>query len=141
MINFILLVLLLLVSMVLHKFSSSDSFPKLHPIVSSVDTFNYKLPRFLCDLLPPLVPDYYQCKDTFSFVSQIKNANFSRKCLVSYHVASLFSNIPFQQTINIAINLILNHNPNLSITNSFIFLNIYTPPEDALTRITLFLLK
>ena len=57
-------------------------------------TFNYNLARFLCDLLSPLVPNDYSCKDTFSFVSQIKNANLSKKFLVSYDVTSLFTNIP-----------------------------------------------
>ena len=37
----------------IHKFSSSDSFPKLCAIVSSIGTFNYNLARFLCDLLSP----------------------------------------------------------------------------------------
>ena len=73
---------------------ASDSFPKLRPIVSSIGTFNYNLVRFLCDLLSPLVPNYYSYKDTFSFVSQIKNANLSKKFLVSYDVTSLFTNIP-----------------------------------------------
>ena len=100
----------------MQKFSSSDSFPKLRPIVSSIGTFNYNLARFLCDLLSPLVPNDYSCKDTFSFVSQIKNANLSKKFLVSYDVTSLFTNIPLQETIDIAINLIFNHNPNLNIT-------------------------
>ena len=101
----------------IHKFSPSDSFPKLRPIISSIDTFNYILARFLCDLLSPLVPnDYYSCTYTFSFVSQIKNANLSKKFLVSYDVTSLFTNIPLQETIDIAINLIFNHNPNLNIT-------------------------
>ena len=100
----------------MHKFSSSDSFPKLCPIVSSVGTFNYNLARFLCDLLAPLVPNDYSYKDTFSFVSQIKNANLCKKFLVSYDVTSLFTNIPLQETIDIAINLIFNHNPNLNIT-------------------------
>ena len=100
----------------MHKFSSSDSFPKLRPIVSSIGTFNYNLARFLCDLLLPLVPNDYSCKDTFSFVSQIKNANLSRKFLVSYDVTSLFNNIPLKETIDVAINLIFNHNPNLNIT-------------------------
>ena len=72
----------------MHKFSSSDSFPKLCPIVSSIGTFNYNIARFLCDLLSPLVPNDYSCKDTFSFVSQIKNANLSKKFLVSYDVTS-----------------------------------------------------
>ena len=100
----------------MHKFSSSDSFPNLRPILSSIGTFNYNLARFLRDLLSPLVPNDYSCKDTFSFVSQIKNANLCKNFLVSYDVTSLFTNIPLQKTIDIAINLIFNHNPNLSIT-------------------------
>ena len=98
------------------KFSSSDSFPNFRPIVSSIGTFNYNLVRFLCDLLSPLVPNDYSCKDTFSFVSQIKNANLSKKFLISYDVTSLFTNISLQETIDIAINLIFNHNSNLNIT-------------------------
>ena len=100
----------------MHKFSSSDSFPQLRLIVSSIGTFNYNLARFLCDLLSPLVPNDYSCKDTFSFVSQIKHANPSKKFLVSYDVTSLFTNIPLQETIGIAINILFNHNPNLNIT-------------------------
>ena len=100
----------------MHKLSSSDSFPKLCPIVSSVGTFNYNLAHFLCNLLSPIVPNDYSCKDTFSFVSQIKNVNLSRKSFVSYYVTSIFTNILLQKTIDIAINLIFNHNPNLNIT-------------------------
>ena len=59
----------------MHKFSSSDSFPKLRPIVSSIGTFNYNLARFLCDLLSPIVPNDYSCKDIFSFVF-FANLNF-----------------------------------------------------------------
>ena len=49
----------------MHKFSSSDSFPKRRLIVSSLGTFNYNLACFLCDLLSPLVRNDYSCKDTF----------------------------------------------------------------------------
>ena len=80
----------------MHKFSSSDSFPKLRPIASSIGTFNYNLARFLCDLL--------------------SNANLSKKFLVSYDVTRLFTNIPLQETVDVAINLIFNHNPNLNLT-------------------------
>ena len=100
----------------MHKLSSSDSFPKIHPIVSSIGTFNYNLARFLCDLLSPLVPNDYSCKDNFSFVSQIKDGDRSKIFLVSYDVTNLFTNIPLQETIDIAINFIFNHNPNLNIT-------------------------
>ena len=74
----------------MHKFSSSNSFPKLRPIVSSIGTFNYNLAHFLCDLLSPLVPNDYSCKDTFHFVSQIKNANLCKTFLVSYDVTNLY---------------------------------------------------
>ena len=43
----------------MHQFSSSDSFPKLRPIVSSTGTFNYNLGRFLCDLFSSLIPNDY----------------------------------------------------------------------------------
>ena len=71
----------------MHKFSSSDSFPKLRPTVSSIGTFKYNLARFLRDLLSSLVPNDYSCKDTFSFASQIKNANLSKNFFVFYNVS------------------------------------------------------
>ena len=99
----------------MHKLASSDTFPNLCPILSSNGTFNYNLACFLCDLLSPLVPNDYSCKDTLSFVSQIKNANLSSKFLVSYDVTSLFTNIPLQEFIDKGLNLIFNQNPNLNI--------------------------
>ena len=39
-----------------------------------------------------------------------------QKKFVCYDVNSLFTNIPLQETIDMAINLIFNHNPNLNIT-------------------------
>ena len=112
----------------MHKFSSNDSFPKLRPVVSSISIFNYNLPCFLCDILSPLVPNDYSCKDAFSFVSKIKNVNLTKTFLVSYNLIRLFTNIPLQKTIDIAINLIFNHKPNLNITrkkqNTFSFRNI-----------------
>ena len=83
----------------MYKFSSGDSFPDLCPIVLSIGTFNYNLVRFLCNLLSPLLPNDYSCKNTFSFVPQIKNGNLSRKFLVSYDVTSLFTNILLQNLL------------------------------------------
>ena len=113
----------------MHKCSSSDSFPKLHMIVSSIGSFNYNLAHFICGLLSPLVHNDYSCKDTFSFVSQIRNANLSKKFLVSYDVTSPFTNIPFQKTIDIATNLIFNHNPNLNIIRKLKKLFLFATSE------------
>ena len=100
----------------MHKFPSNKLFPKFFPIVSSKSAFNCNIVCFLCDFLSSLLPNDYSCKDTFSFISQIKNANLSKKCLVSYDVTSLFTNIPLKETIDIATNPIFNHNPNRNIT-------------------------
>ena len=94
----------------MRKFCSNDLY-----IVSSIGSFINNLDRFLCDLLLPLVPNGYSCKDTFPFVSQIKNASLFRKYLVFYEVTSLFTNILLQETIDITANLFFNHNLNLSI--------------------------
>ena len=51
----------------MQKFSSSDSFPNLCPIVLSIGSFDYNLARSLCDLRSPLVPNDYSWEDTFSF--------------------------------------------------------------------------
>ena len=119
MINCILLVLLLLVSMVLLKCTSS--LPVMH-FLNFVRLFHLQV--LLVILFPVsfviffrlLVPNDYGCKDTFSFVSQINNANLSKKFLVSNDVPSLFTNIPLQETVDIAMNFILDDNSNLNIT-------------------------
>ena len=100
----------------MHKFSSRDWFSKLCQIASLIGTFNYNLTHFLCDVHSPLVPNNYLCKDAFSFASQIKNANISGKFPVSYDVNNLFTIILLQETIDLAINLISNHDPKLNIT-------------------------
>ena len=87
----------------IHKLSSIDTFPKLCLIVSSIGTFDYDLVCFCCDR-SFVLPDDYSCKDNFSFAFQIKNANLSAKFLVSYIVTSLFTNIPWLESIDIAIN-------------------------------------
>ena len=84
----------------MHKFSSSDSFPKPRLILSSIGTSNYNLARFLCNILSPLVPNDYSCNDTFYFVSQIRNANLSKIFLVSYDITCLLTNFPLPNFLN-----------------------------------------
>ena len=71
-----------------------------------------------CTISPLVIHSFhdYSWKDTFSFVSQINNANLCQEFLFSYDATTLFNNIPPQETIDIAINLIFNHNTNLKIT-------------------------
>ena len=94
----------------MHKFSSSDAFTKLCPTVSFIGTFSYNLSVSFVIFFRLLVPNDYGCKDTFSY------ANLSKKFLVSNDVPSLFTNIPLQETVDIAMNFILDDNSNLNIT-------------------------
>ena len=68
----------------MQKFSSSHSFPKLRPIVSSIGTLNYNFSHFFYDRFPTLVLNDYYCKGTFSFVSQIENGNLFRQFFVLF---------------------------------------------------------
>ena len=83
--------------------------------------------RFLLQSFFTFSPNDYSCKETFSFVFQIKNANVFRKFLVSYDVTSLFTNIQLQETIDAAINLIFNHNRNLNISKTELKKNFLFP--------------
>ena len=57
------------------------NFPKLRPVVSSIGTFSYNLARFLCDLLSPLVPNDYSCKDTFLLFLKLRMQIFAKHFL------------------------------------------------------------
>ena len=74
--------------------------------------WNYFLNREISsdDFLSPLVPDVYSCKDTFCFVSQIKNTNLSSTFLVSYYPVFLL--IFHFKKPHLTVNLIFIHNQN-----------------------------
>ena len=59
----------------IHKSLSSGSIPRLRPIVSSIDTYNYELTQYLGSLLSPHIPWSYATKDSFTFIEEIKQLN------------------------------------------------------------------
>ena len=103
----------------LHKLTSTSAKPSsipFRPIVSSIGTYNYNLAKFLCNLLSPHIPDGYCCKDSFTFVKEVNQVSVSNQFLISYDVNSLFTNIPLDETIEIAINKILENRQDLKIS-------------------------
>ena len=84
--------------------------------MSSVGAYNYNLAKYLGSLLVPLLSDKYSVKDSFSFVEELRSFDFKDKFLISFDVESLFTNIPLNETIDIAVDLIFKHNPEFSIT-------------------------
>ena len=100
----------------IHKSFSSGSIPPLRPIVSSVDTYNYKLAQYLGSLLSPHIPSNYATKDSFTFIEEIKQLNTYGQFLISFDVASFFTNLPLEETINTAIHTIFENYPNVKLT-------------------------
>ena len=100
----------------INKSFSSGSIPPLRLIVSSIGTYNYKLAHYLGSLLSPHIASNYTTKDSFTFIEEIKHLNTYDKFLISFDVTSLFTNIPLEETIDIAIDTIFLNYPNVKFT-------------------------
>ena len=66
--------------------------PKIHkenvpfrPILSSINTYNYKLASYLVDILQPISTNAYSVKNSFSFSNWINN-NHTNGVMCSYDV-------------------------------------------------------
>ena len=101
----------------MHKLDNDNEKPTFRPIISSRGAYNYNLAKFLSDMLNPHICNDYASKDTFEFVTEINNQSISNvSFLVSYDVKSLFTCIPLKETIEIAVDVIINHTQNLKIS-------------------------
>ncbi|XP_065654895.1 uncharacterized protein LOC136081502 [Hydra vulgaris] len=88
------------------------------PIVSSIGTYNYQLAKFLRELVSPLIPSEFCTKDSFTFSKEINQASLHKHFLVSYDIISLYTKIPLQETIDVAVNSIRNNKVNFKISKS-----------------------
>ena len=75
--------------------------------MSSINSYNYNLASYLCELLTPFIPSAHCTKDSFAFIKDIQEVSTQDSFMVSYNVCSLFTNIPLRETIDIAVKLIL----------------------------------
>ena len=90
--------------------------PTFQPIVSSIRTYNYELSKFLCCIFQPCIPNKYTTTNTFSFFSELKKIPTSNKFMVSFDATSLFTNIPLNESIDLAVPYILQNNSNLKLS-------------------------
>ena len=100
----------------MHKVKSSNEMPPFRPIVSSINTYNYRLAKYLCNLLQPYLPTTYSISDSFSFIQELNTIDLSNKFMVSFDVASLFTNIPLKESIDLAISYITEGNSTLKLS-------------------------
>ena len=88
--------------------------PKVHkidtpmrPVLSMINTAQYKVAKYLDSILKPLISNHFECKDSFEFVEFITSQNVlsSNEVMVSFDIVSLFTNIPLDETIDLCVNM------------------------------------
>ena len=77
-----------------------DSFPKLRPILSDINTYTCKLAKFFVPLFKPVTSNDYTVKDSFDFIKDISQQN-SKLLIASLDVDSFFNNVPLGEAIDI----------------------------------------
>ena len=80
----------------------------IRPIISSIGTYNYKLAKYLVEILKHLVADNnHILTDTFDFVNKVSSINPEHDpFMISFDVESLFTNIPTTETIEMILDLV-----------------------------------
>ena len=58
----------------------------------------------------------YSLRDTFDFIQIIENLNISEKVMLSFDVASLFTNIPLIETVTFLCDYIENEHLNIGLS-------------------------
>ena len=106
----------------IHKIKEKSDIPPLRPIVSSINSYNYNLASYLCALFTTFIPTAYlqpTCtKDSFTFIKDIEEVSTQDSFMVLYNVCSLFTNIPLNETIDIAVKLILENKKDLQFSEN-----------------------
>ncbi|CAF3447999.1 unnamed protein product [Rotaria sp. Silwood1] len=75
----------------------------LRPVVSAIKTFNYGLGKALSRLLSQFIEKTNMVRDSFSFVDELLALPkcMSQYKMVSFDIASLYTNVPLTETIDI----------------------------------------
>ena len=74
----------------------------IRPIISSVNTYNYNLPKYLDEIIKNSIKNNdFVIKDTFDYVNKISKIKYFNGYMISFDIESLFTNIPLEETIQI----------------------------------------
>ena len=83
-----------------------------------IGTYNYSLAKYLSNLLQPHIPSTFIASDSFIFVKEINDLSLHGIFMVSFDVESLFTNIPLDDCINLAVKYITEGNPGLKLSKN-----------------------
>ena len=93
-----------------------NSFPKLRPILSAINTGTYKWAKLFVPLLKPFTSNNYTVKDSFDFAKDISQQS-SKLFMASLDVDSVFTNVPLDETIEICLNELFKYSQTVSGLN------------------------
>ena len=90
-----------------------DNIP-LRPIIASYDTSTYELGKYLNKFITPIIPTRFSVQRNSDLLTNLRNYTYTNNSvLVSFDVESLFTNVPLDETIEIAANLVYDRSSNL----------------------------
>ena len=91
-----------------------------------INTPEYKLAKFLDNIIQPHIPHKYMLKSIGNFINKLNSYKFSsEQKLVSFDVVSLFTNLPLEETIKlIADELFSEENKNQPLMKKEIFIKL-----------------
>ena len=108
-----------------HK-TSVENCPPFRPILSALNTPTYKLAKFLVPILKPLTTNEFTFKDTFHFAEEIVDQQHDF-FMGSFHVDSLLTNIPLEETIDICTNELFKESETVEGLNKTEFKELLSP--------------
>ena len=83
----------------------------MRPISSATETYNFPLAKWLDEKLKTLSLYQYTVNDTFDFTNEIHELKINKgEILVSYDVPTLFTNVPFDESVEIPVNRAFSNN-------------------------------
>ena len=75
----------------------------LRPVISMLNTAQYGLAKYLDSLIKPCIPGHYMLSSSTDFIKRMSNVKLpTNYALVSFDVASLFTNVPLKEVIELA---------------------------------------
>ena len=79
----------------------------LRPVISMINTAEYKLAKWLDNFIKPNIPKQYSVSSTGEFLNGLNDSIFeSTDRIVSFDVVSLYTNIPLAETIDMVVDAV-----------------------------------
>ena len=89
-----------------------DNVP-VRPILASYSTAQYNLAKYLNKFISPVIPTKFSVNKNVKLLERLSGYNFTPNSkLVSFDIESLFTNVPLEETIDLATNLVYDSNSN-----------------------------